>query len=291
MTVAELVAIFGSALLILGALAAFVIAYRRGPNSWEDQLDRDAAKSDKSRLPSMFARKDDPAEPDKTPTPDVAATQTLVVAEAEVADVKQMVELSEAEQGVNRRQFFNRALSVTFFGLLGTFGLSSLAFMWPKVSGGFGSDINAGPIQDIKDAIAQPDGTITPFYMPSAKAWIVPVDEDLIADSQFADNQTIAGGLAAIWQKCVHLGCAVPWCQSSQGFECPCHGSKYNFLGEYQDGPAPRNLDRFIVEEVDGELIIKTGDDIATERAETKSVKYPQGVFCTTAAAGVEEEA
>ena len=52
----------------------------------------------------------------------------------------------------------------------------------------------------------------------------------------------------ALWQRCVHLGCRVPSACSSQGFECPCHGSKYNFHGEYEDGPAPRNMDRFAVE-------------------------------------------
>ena len=39
-------------------------------------------------------------------------------------------------------------------------------------------------------------------------------------------------GFVALYQKCVHLGCRVPWCQTSQWFECPCHGSKYNRVGE-----------------------------------------------------------
>ena len=52
-------------------------------------------------------------------------------------------------------------------------------------------------------------------------------------------------GWVALYQKCVHLGCRVPWCQSSQWFECPCHGSKYNRVGEKKGGPAPRGLDRF----------------------------------------------
>ena len=33
-------------------------------------------------------------------------------------------------------------------------------------------------------------------------------------------------GVVALYQKCVHLGCRVPWCTSSQWFECPCHGSQ-----------------------------------------------------------------
>jgi cytochrome b6-f complex iron-sulfur subunit len=73
----------------------------------------------------------------------------------------------------------------------------------------------------------------------------------------------------------------VPWCASSTGFECPCHGSKYNAHGEYEDGPAPRNLDRFVVSvNDDGELIIDTGQVVQTARASQKTVSYPQGSSC-----------
>ena len=85
----------------------------------------------------------------------------------------------------------------------------------------------------------------------------------------------------ALWQRCVHLGCRVPQCDSSQGFECPCHGSKYNFHGEYEDGPAPRNLDRFLVEvNESNELINDTGTVIETARASVKTIEYPQGPSC-----------
>lgn len=293
MTAPQILTILGSILFVLGGLATFVIAYRRSPNSWEDQLDTDARKADRSRIPGVFTRaKAEPATAvaesadASTPVEPRSGAVAVAVVEEPVEKIRSVVELSASEQGVNRRQFFNRALTATFFGTLGTFGVASLAFMWPKVSGGFGSDVSAGPVQDIKDAIAQADGTITPFYLPTAKAWIVPVADSILGDSQFAEDQTVASGLAAVWQKCVHLGCAVPWCQSSQGFECPCHGSKYNFIGEYESGPAPRNMDRFIVEvDAAGEFIIKTGSVIPTERAPVKSVKYPQGVFCTSAAA------
>ena len=62
-------------------------------------------------------------------------------------------------------------------------------------------------------------------------------------------------GFVALYQKCPHLGCRVPWCQTSQWFECPCHGSKYNRVGEKKGGPAPRGMDRFSME-VDGTNIV-----------------------------------
>ncbi len=49
----------------------------------------------------------------------------------------------------------------------------------------------------------------------------------------------------AVSQKCPHLGCRVPFCESSGRFECPCHGSKYDLGGEWIEGPAPRGMDRF----------------------------------------------
>ena len=65
-------------------------------------------------------------------------------------------------------------------------------------------------------------------------------------------------GYVALYQKCVHLGCRVPWCETSQWFECPCHGSKYNRVGEKKGGPAPRGLDRFALEVSGGNIIVDT---------------------------------
>ena len=53
------------------------------------------------------------------------------------------------------------------------------------------------------------------------------------------------GGLRALYQKCPHLGCRVPFCDSAQQFQCPCHGSIYNIIGDYLRGPTPRGIDRF----------------------------------------------
>jgi cytochrome b6-f complex iron-sulfur subunit len=70
----------------------------------------------------------------------------------------------------------------------------------------------------------------------------------------------MAEGYVALYQKCVHLGCRVPWCLSSQWFECPCHGSQYNRVGEKKGGPAPRGLDRFALSvNDDGTMSINTG--------------------------------
>ena len=66
-------------------------------------------------------------------------------------------------------------------------------------------------------------------------------------------------GIVALYQKCPHLGCRVPSCVSSQWFECPCHGSQYNQVGEKKGGPAPRGMDRFGVEVAGGSVTVDTG--------------------------------
>jgi cytochrome b6-f complex iron-sulfur subunit len=66
-------------------------------------------------------------------------------------------------------------------------------------------------------------------------------------------------GLVALYQKCPHLGCRVPECVTSQWFECPCHGSQYNRVGEKKGGPAPRGLDRFAMSVSGQNFIVNTG--------------------------------
>jgi cytochrome b6-f complex iron-sulfur subunit len=69
-------------------------------------------------------------------------------------------------------------------------------------------------------------------------------------------------GYTALYQKCVHLGCRVPECKTSQWFECQCHGSQYNRNGEKKGGPAPRGLDRFPITASKAGISVDTGQII-----------------------------
>ena len=91
------------------------------------------------------------------------------------------------------------------------------------------------------------------LYKPEGRMWLVEYPET--AAAQGAGRLQGPGvarrhgaGIVALYQKCVHLGCRVPSCATSQWFECPCHGSQYNQVGEKKGGPAPRGLDRFAIE-------------------------------------------
>lgn len=269
---------------IVGAIGAFTIAFRR---SRTERPDPTAGVSPETRRAddSMRGVRVEPlavAEPEPALEPEelrVEGPAAVLVEGIEVVEQQRVVEVTPEESGVSRRQFFNRAITVTFGSFLGMFGLYSLAFFWPKLTGGFGSDVDAGSVEDLAAQTVNPDGTKVPVFVPEARAYVVPAPETLSA--QFEGRNVAAGGLMALFQRCVHLGCRVPWCATSIGFECPCHGSKYNSAGEYFGGPAPRNLDRFVVEVRNGDrFIIRTGEIIETPRAPTASVQYPQGPSC-----------
>jgi cytochrome b6-f complex iron-sulfur subunit len=72
-------------------------------------------------------------------------------------------------------------------------------------------------------------------------------------------------GMLALWQKCTHLGCAVPYVEDEGQFHCPCHGSLFNNVGEVTGGPAPRPLDTFPITIKGGEVWVDTGKP--TERS------------------------
>jgi len=221
-----------------------------------------------------------PVEETETPEP-------VVVTTTEPSDpLLERDAVSAADYSVTRRKFLNRSLGALWAIFLGQFTLAGLGFMWPRLGSGFGSPIAVGKFADLKAQIEQPDGTAIPLFVASAQTWIVPFSQAEQVGSSFDGIPVVASdgsdiGLMALWQKCVHLGCRVPSCVPSQGFECPCHGSKYNLHGEYEAGPAPRNMDRFGVSvDGSGDLVVLTGDVFETPRATNKTSRYPLGPFC-----------
>ena len=288
MSVVELSFIAIGAIGVLGVIGIVAIVTGRGPGNidWKKNIDKRAVKAEKSKEKTSFFAPSKPKSVEEVNVEEVTADETEEVVEETDGSIKieeKVVyeEISEEERYITRKQFLGKALGGTFGAFMGIQALAWLGFLWPKVSGGFGSKVDAGKIEDLKNQIIQADGSVIPAFIPEARAYVLPFSESTAGGSQFTDGSTIADGLVAVYQRCVHLGCRVPWCNSSQGFECPCHGSKYNMVGEYYAGPAPRNLDRFVVSVSSaGKLIIDTGTIIESPRAPGLSVKYPQGLSC-----------
>lgn len=192
---------------------------------------------------------------------EVRQTSKEIDVESELLEPALYVEPDADAVGVTRRQFLNRsAVGLVGFGLTGFAG-SMLAFLWPAFVSGFGSKINLGTVDDVVQQIRTNDNF---FSVPEGRMWITEYPLKSIEKARATYSAPELGGmengLVALFQKCPHLGCRVPSCSTSQWFECPCHGSKYNRVGEKTDGPAPRGLDRFAMSVNNrGEFIVDTG--------------------------------
>ncbi len=183
---------------------------------------------------------------------------------------------------VKRRDFLRTSLLAGTLGGLGTFGAASLGFLWPNLGEGFGAKITVGKVDEVLEEIRSEQA---PFAFPAGRLYVVTWDPSVpgAKEAYGEDHPTLDDktGLMALYQKCVHLGCRVPWCQPSQWFECPCHGSKYNRWGEWMGGPAPRGLDRFPSEVDGGSFVVNTGV-VVTGPARTARVlaQEPEGPHC-----------
>jgi len=120
-------------------------------------------------------------------------------------------------------------------------------------------DANAGGVMKVGNPADYKLGTAT--YVREGRFWIVNAE----------------GHLRALSQKCSHLGCGVPFCESSGFFECPCHGSKFNIGGEWITGPAPRGMDQHPLAIVGHDLTVDTstktpGPDHGSAKFSSKSL-------------------
>ncbi len=168
--------------------------------------------------------------------------------------------LDEEALGVTRRQVLNRGIVATFSLAITGFGAACVAMLWPSLSGGFGSKIRVGKFDEIMEEIAD---SKEPYYVGAGRTYInpYPPGDAEKAKGVEAYSAVIEGyeqGVVALYQKCPHLGCRVPWCTTSQWFECPCHGSQYNRVGEKKGGPAPRGMDRFVATVENGIIVVDT---------------------------------
>jgi Rieske Fe-S protein len=143
------------------------------------------------------------------------------------------------------------------FGLVAAAGIwTSWDVLQPASPSGFGGKIRGGSPADIP-----PKGIVT---VEKAQTHLTKNGDEVVA----------------LWWRCTHLGCRVPWCESAGEFECPCHGSRFNRIGEYRAGPAPRGLDRFAVA-VDGDtVVIDTGSITQGPPPGPESIDEPPGPMC-----------
>ncbi|HWI61673.1 MAG TPA: Rieske 2Fe-2S domain-containing protein [Symbiobacteriaceae bacterium] len=138
--------------------------------------------------------------------------------------------------GITRRQALRSGMFATVGAFFATVGGGSAAMFWPIKLTGFGGVIPVPKkLNEIKvgEVVTVREGK---FYLTRTEA-----------------------GLMALYWKCVHLGCTVPWNQSAGKFMCPCHGSVYTLDGQNVAGPAPRPLDMMEIKVTGQDITVNTG--------------------------------
>ncbi|MDP2726321.1 MAG: Rieske 2Fe-2S domain-containing protein [Dehalococcoidia bacterium] len=152
------------------------------------------------------------------------------------------------DKGMNRRDFLGRV----WWGVTGILALEAgaglVASLWPQIKpGSFGSNFNVASVPEVR---AMPVGTVA--YFPEARLYLSRVE----------------AGFLALYRKCTHLGCVIPWLSDdptedklgAQGrFNCPCHASIFDRYGLVHAGPAPRPLDIFPILVEGEEVMVDTG--------------------------------
>jgi len=130
----------------------------------------------------------------------------------------------------------------TLLAILAGGAVGFLQYFYPKKVGAFGGKILVpGSVADY------PVGTV--YRVREGKFYLSHVPD----------------GMLALYWKCKHLGCTVPWkpdesFQGNQGvFHCPCHGSVYLQTGQNVAGPAPAPLDLMAIDLTGGKIVVDTG--------------------------------
>ena len=281
-----------AALAILAVVAVLAAVRRRQSDSVIGMLSRETRSRDRS---SAVLRAEAPPTGREVERAAAAARVGALAPVAPGGPPAPYVPLDPETIGVSRRQFFNRTI-VMLMGLsLSGFGVACIAFLWPQGASGFGAKIKVGLVSDLLTEIRANSGFL---YKPQGRMWLTEYPNGAVekavatytpgelAGMTAGEKLGLDGGIVALYQKCPHLGCRVPSCLTSQWFECPCHGSKYNQVGEKRGGPAPRGMDRFAVEiGADGSLNVDTGTIIQGPPIGTNTTgQEAEGPNCITQA-------
>ena len=80
-------------------------------------------------------------------------------------------------------------------------------------------------------------GRVPAEQLPPGRGGIVEADGEKLGAYRDED-----GTLYAVTPKCPHLGCQLEWNPEEKTWDCPCHGSRFDFRGRLLNGPAQTDL-------------------------------------------------
>ena len=177
------------------------------------------------------------------------------------APADRYVPVDDEELGVTRRQFFNRSILAGLGSRLGALGAPTLGVPLAGRVGGFGAKIVVGSEADAK----QRSTRSMPFYNAAAKTYILPYPKDDIAKAKRSLRTRRRSSPA--WRRGTSR-CTRSACTSAAA----CRGARVAVVrvpvprlevqpGRREEGwPAPRGLDRFVLEVSGGNITVDTGN-------------------------------
>jgi len=143
------------------------------------------------------------------------------------------------DQQIGRRRFLGWVSGIGIVGSAAAAFFSTFVFLKPRTTYGQPNRFRIGRPED---------------FPPGAR---IAIDPKRVCIVREGDK------VAAISTTCTHLGCIVA--PSATGFQCPCHGSRFDVDGNVTGGPAPKALAWYQVSLTpDGELEIDKDSEIET---------------------------
>lgn len=157
------------------------------------------------------------------------------------------------ENKLSRKDLINIAWGAAGLLAISELSLVGLKFLSPRsTEGEFGGLFNLGDLNQF------PTGSVTP--VEAGRFYLVRLTD---------------GGFLAVYRRCTHLGCAVPYEQSTGKFVCPCHGSEFTMDGDVLNEPAPRPLDLFLLSINEaGEIEVDTSSPIERDQTKPEHIAY-----------------
>ena len=212
------------------------------------------AEAKDSAPPKAEAKDAAPAKAEKKPAaPAKAEKKPREIAPAGPSTAVVIPEHAPGTPIVSRRTVLQIGFWAGLGGVMAGIGACSLDLIYPASVAGFGGTVSVG-----EELIPKP-GEKT--VIGEGRFWLVNLTEEQGGP-----------GLLALWWKCPHLGCTVPWkpgfiwpdpatgADKRGWFRCPCHGSTYTDAGIRTFGPAPRSMDTMAITVDNGRITVDTGD-------------------------------
>lgn len=149
---------------------------------------------------------------------------------------QRLAEAVKPEKKMSRRDFIDWIIRGGIFATLSGMLFPALAYIWPVMGRGPGSDM-----QEVATVDEIPVGAAKKVILSGSALLLIRTPQAFKAFSAI----------------CTHLGCVVDWNGPKKEIVCPCHAGVFDLEGRVVSGPPPRPLPSYAVRVANGKVFIK----------------------------------